>query len=213
MRTDLTFVAVILDRSGSMQFVTEDTIGGFNGFLEEQQKCPGEALFTLVQFADGYTVSADAIPISKAQPLNRDTYQATGSSTALYDAIGVTIDSIGAKLRAMPESERPGSVLVMIQTDGQENSSHLYSRDRVAQMIKHQREKYSWNFAFIGATEQAVVDAVDMGIGLQWVNQYAATPEGTSNMLRSASAGTARYRNEVATNGVIGATFDFFAKS
>lgn len=205
MKQDLTFIAVVLDRSGSMQSVSEDTIGGFNGFLEEQQACPGEALFTLVQFAEHACVPAP-IPISDMRPLNEDTYRATGNSTALYDAIGATIDSVGARLHCLSEKDRPGKVLIMIQTDGHENSSTHYTRAQVAKMIKHQREKYTWDFVFIGASEQAVADAIEMGVAANFTNQYAPTPEGTSEMLRSMSAGTANYR----TSGKI--LTNFFVK-
>lgn len=210
MRQDLTFVAVILDRSASMRGVTDDTIAGFNSFLEEQQALPGEVLFTLVQFAEDSFTAASAIPISQVKPLTRETYQATGAGTALYDAIGRTVDSVGAQLAALPEYQRPGRVLVMIQTDGQENSSRYYTRDRIANMIKHQRQKYSWDFVFIGATEQAVADAATFGVQAGWAGQYAATPEGTSRMLRDVSGSVARYRHEVATNGTLGANFKFF---
>lgn len=205
MKEDLTYIVVVLDRSGSMRGVKADTIGGVNGFIEKQKTAPGQALFTLIQFASAPETTVNGMPIKDVALLTDTTYQPTGSSTSLYDAIGMTIDSVGAKLAALPESERPGKVLVMIQTDGCENSSHLYSRNRVAEMIKHQRDKYDWDFVFVGASEIAVRDAVALGIPKDWTEQYAATPAGTAGMLRGASANAVNYRSlksgETKTNG------------
>ncbi len=196
MNNNLTYIAVILDRSGSMAGVKHDTIGGFNAFLEEQRKAPGEALFTLVQFGNprDFLETEVEVPFDRVPPLNELTYVPSSASTALYDAIGRTIDAIGARLRNRPEAERPGKVLVMIQTDGQENDSRRYDRKKVAEMIKHQREKYNWDFAFIGATEGAVTDAIEIGIAQNFTTQYAATPQGTADILRAASIGTRNYR-------------------
>lgn len=205
MREDLTFIAVVLDRSGSMATVLDDTIGGFNAFLEEQKKSrEGQVLFTLVQFDDQYEIPVNGRLISDVPPLTKETYVPRGW-TALYDAIGRTIDDVGSKLRAMPDSERPGKVVIMIQTDGHENRSRDYTRARVAEMIKHQKEKYDWDFVFIGASELAVKDAVAIGVSHDWAAQYSATPEGTSNIMRTASAGMLKYRSlgvgETKTNG------------
>lgn len=210
MNENLTFIAVVLDRSGSMFTVQADTIGGFNAFLAEQQACPGEATLMLVQFADDRQITS-ARPIADVAPLTPFTYYPDGPSTALYDAIGFTIDAVGARLAALPEADRPGKVLIMIQTDGLENSSRLYSRERVAEMIKHQRAKYNWNFVFVGASEAAVSDAVDLGIAQNWTMQYAPTPEGTAEILASASAGTRMYRSAQTVNGVMPQNFDFFS--
>jgi uncharacterized protein YegL len=194
MRNDLTFIAVVLDRSGSMGGVRADTIGGFNAFLDEQRKAPGQALMTLVQFDDRYEVNYSAKPLSDVPYLSELTYVPRGG-TALLDAIGLTIDSVGAQLRSMPEEDRPGKVLIMIQTDGGENQSREYSRKRIADMIKHQREKYSWDFAFIGADETSIAEAVQLNIPVNFTTKYAATPEGTANVLRTASAAVANYRS------------------
>lgn len=197
MKEGLTYLAVVLDRSGSMSRVKADTIGGFNALLEEQKKAPGECLFYFAQFDDEYEVLADTIPLAEAQPLTDETFVPRGN-TALLDAIGRTIDGIGARLVLTPESERPSKVLVMIQTDGCENFSRFYTAERVRKMIQHQREKYSWDFAFIGASEASVLFATrDLGMQINKTVQYAATPSGTANVLRAASAGVANYRNIV----------------
>src|ERR1041384_6552101 len=204
MKEDFTYIAVVLDKSGSMAGVTDDTIGGFNAFLKKQQGLPGRAQLMLVQFADTpeYVISRD---VKDIHPLNHSTYIPDGGSTALYDAIGSTIDNVGAILAKMPEAERPGRVLILIQTDGLENSSRYYKAERVAKMIKHQREKYNWNFAFIGASEAAITDAVRLNIPVNFTAQYAPTPEGTAQVLYAASASVGAYRgmstNEIKTKG------------
>lgn len=195
MREDLTYIVFILDRSGSMSGVKSDTIGGVNGFIEKQKSAPGQALFTLVQFAETSKTTVSGIPIRDVALLTEATYQPTGNSTSLYDAIGSTIDAVGAKLHYTPESDRPGKVLVVIQTDGQENSSAKYNRRTVAEMIKHQRDKYDWDFVFIGASEIAVQDAVAMGIPKDWTEQYVATPAGTAHAFNGTSNNAVHYRS------------------
>src|SRR6476620_7328202 len=130
MMKNETDVTVILDRSGSMEAIASDVIGGFNQFLAEQQRHPGDCRLTLVQFDDRYEVLYLARPIADAARLTADTFEPRGS-TALLDAIGRTIDATGARLAALPEAERPNRVLLAIVTDGQENASVHYTRDRV----------------------------------------------------------------------------------
>lgn len=197
MKDNFTYIAVILDRSGSMAGVKSDTIGGFNAFLAEQRKAPGEALFTLVQFGSpSELIESEAeVPFDKVPDLTDVTYDPSSGSTALYDAIGYTIDRIGERLSARPESERPSKVLIMIQTDGQENSSQRYDRKKVASMIKCQREQYNWDFAFIGATEGAVTDAIELGVAQNFTAKYAATPAGTAQVFQTASLGVRNYRS------------------
>jgi hypothetical protein len=202
---NLTFIAVVLDRSASMGPLKSDTIGGFNTFLEEQKKTPGDALFTVAQFANpgDYRLTADATPIAAVEPLTDATYSPTGGSTALLDAIGLTIDTVGTKLKAMPEAERPCRVLIMIQTDGAENSSREYTRARIQEMIKHQREKYDWDFAFVGASEQSLAQAQTYGFQAKDMAQYSASPEGTHQVMRNMSVQTTSYRTGEKTKGGI----------
>jgi len=196
MKENLTYVAIILDSSSSMAAVKEATIAGFNAFLEEQRNAPGEVLLSLVTFADQVKTVYDGVPLARLEPLNHITYQPYGS-TALHDAIGSTIDKIGRKLAALPESERPAKVLVMIQTDGEENASRWYYFSwQIKNMIDHQRTKYSWDFAFIGATEESVAGAIAvLGVPQNFTTSYKPTTAGTATMLRSASAGVANYRS------------------
>lgn len=201
MKEDLTYIGIVLDASSSMGSVREATIAGFNAFLEEQKKAPGEAILSVAQFADQYHSIINAAPLERCEPLTEQTYKPYGN-TALYDAIGLMIDSMGRKLAAMPESQRPARVLVMIQTDGEENASTRYTSLQIRNMIDHQRTKYNWNFLFIGASEESIASAVDvLGMPQNFTAKYTANVLGTRNMLRSASAGVANYR-AVAVNAI-----------
>lgn len=158
-----TLIVVVLDRSGSMHSVRDATIEGLNAFITSQYKAPGEAEMTLVQFDDRYEVNYEFRPISTVEHLDRETYVPRGM-TALLDAVGRTVDTVGKKLADMPESERPGKVIFVIQTDGEENRSVKYSRELVFDMITRQREVYSWEFLFLGANQDAIATATSMGM-------------------------------------------------
>lgn len=158
-----TAIAIVLDRSGSMSSCRDDTIGGFNTFLQEQKDVGGTCLFTLVQFDDKYQVDYDLVPIERVEPLTITTYVPRGS-TALLDAIGRTINEVGTKFANMPDNERPNKVLFVIQTDGAENASKEFTRQQVVDMIAHQRDKYSWEFIFLGADMDAIAAGGNLGI-------------------------------------------------
>jgi len=166
MKTEIAF---ILDRSGSMESMTHAAISGFNEFLKAQQATlddqgkPIPATFTLILFDHEYLPIHSRAPIQTAEPLSLETYQPRGS-TALLDAIGRTIDYIGAELAATPEPERPSKVIIAILTDGQENASEHFSMSRINQRITHQTEKYQWEFLFLGANQDAIATAARMGI-------------------------------------------------
>jgi hypothetical protein len=163
MNDHLTEIAFILDRSGSMESMVEPAISGFNRLLREQQQEPGSARFTLVLFDDQYEVPVNSLPISEVVELDTSTYVPRGS-TALLDAIGITIDSLGKKLAALPEPERPGQVIVAILTDGMENASHQYTWQDISRRIRHQTETYAWKFLFLGANQDAIATAGRMSI-------------------------------------------------
>lgn len=195
MRDDLTFIAVVLDRSRSMSNVRAETIGGFNTFLSDQKEAPGSALFTLVQFDDKYQVDYDGVDIKEVSPLTTITYAPRGN-TALLDAIGKTIDTVGAKLASMKESEKPSKVLIMIQTDGQENMSREYKNQQISDLIKHQKDKYNWDFVFVGADEKSITQAKAWGIEQGMTTCYDSHEVGaTGGVLRAMSAGAANYRS------------------
>jgi hypothetical protein len=174
-KTDIT---IILDRSGSMESVKQDTIGGFNNFLSEQQKVEGEASLSLVQFDDQYEVVYEDKDIHSADRLTERTFQPRGS-TALFDAIGRTVNAVGQRLAALPEAMRPDKVLLVIMTDGFENASHEFTAPKISEMINHQRNVYKWEFMFIGANQDAVLSAREIGIPAAASLTYAANEEGT----------------------------------
>lgn len=174
-KTDIT---IILDRSGSMESVKQDTIGGFNNFLSEQQKVEGEAALSLVQFDDQYEVVYEDKDIHAADRLTERSFQPRGS-TALFDAVGRTINAVGARLAALSEDERPDSVLLVIMTDGFENASREFTAAKINEMISHQRDVYKWEFMFIGANQDAVLSAREIGIQAGAALTYAANEEGT----------------------------------
>lgn len=174
-KTDIT---IILDRSGSMESVKQDTIGGFNSFLSEQQEVAGEASLSLVQFDDQYEVVYEDTDINSADRLTERTFQPRGS-TALFDAIGRTVNAVGSRLAALPEAERPDKVLLVIMTDGFENASREFTAAKISEMIGHQRSVYKWEFMFIGANQDAVLSAQEIGIPAAASLTYAANEEGT----------------------------------
>lgn len=174
-KTDIT---IILDRSGSMASVKDDTIGGFNNFLSEQQKIEGEAVLSLVQFDDQFETVYSGKDINAADKLTDATFQPRGM-TALFDAVGRTINSVGQRLAATSEAERPDKVLFVIMTDGFENSSREFNAARIGEMISHQRDVYKWQFMFIGANQDAVLSAQEIGIPAAAALTYAANEAGT----------------------------------
>lgn len=161
MKKDLAEIVVVLDESGSMQSCKRDTIGGFNEFLSSQQKIKGDANVTLVKFSDYYTVVNEATPVAHVSPLNESNYTPS-NSTALLDAVGKTINSIGKRLAALPEDKRAEKVIFAIITDGEENSSKEFTRKQIFEMVTHQRTKYNWEFLFLGAD----IDAWGAEIGI-----------------------------------------------
>lgn len=181
MKENLTEVVFVLDRSGSMHGLEKDTIGGFNGLIDKQRKAEGETDVTLVLFDDTYELVYDRIPVREVPELTEKTYEA-GGCTALYDAVGRTIDAVGKRLADTPEEERPSKVLFVITTDGLENASREYNPSRVREMIRHQRDKYSWEFLFLGANIDTVEVAADMGISASHAVSYRASSRGISDM-------------------------------
>jgi Mg-chelatase subunit ChlD len=151
---DFTEIVVVLDRSGSMHSVVDDTIGGFDSFVETQKKAGDNASLTLVQFDDEYEVVYQDKAILSV-PSIKDIYRPRGC-TALLDAIGKTIVNVGTKLASKSESDRPNKVIFVIITDGEENSSKEYTKEKVFEMVRHQESIYKWEFVFLGANQDAI---------------------------------------------------------
>ena len=143
MRQDLTDITFLLDRTGSMASIASDVVGGYNAFLEEQKSAPGQALFTLVQFdsQNPQDVVHDAKPIADVPAMKPKNFRPR-SMTPLFDALGMAIARTGERLSAMDEPQRPGKVVFVVFTDGEENASREYSGQRVKEMVKLQGETY-----------------------------------------------------------------------
>lgn len=186
MKENLTEIVFILDESGSMGSLEHETIAGFNSYIQEQKNCPGEAYLTTVLFDDRYIVLHDHVNIQNVPPLTKNEYSPCGM-TALMDAIGKTINSVGQRLANTPEEERPAHVIFVITTDGYENASQEFSREQVKRMIEHQQNKYSWQFLFLGAGIDAYREASSIGIGGVHTMSVTANKEGTQNVYCSVS--------------------------
>ncbi len=178
MRKNLTELVFILDRSGSMSGLEADTIGGFNGMLEKQRREPGEALVSTVLFDNESQVLHDRVPLNKVEPLTDRDYTVRGC-TALLDAIGGAIHHIGNIHKYARPEDVPEHTLFIITTDGMENASRQYTGDRVRAMIQRQKEKYGWEFLFLGANIDAVQTAGRFGIGADRAVNYHADSQGT----------------------------------
>ena len=179
MEKNLTEIVFILDRSGSMAGLEGDTIGGFNAMLEKQRKEPGEALVSTVLFDHVSEVIHDRVDIRKVQPLTGEDYYVRGC-TALLDAVGGAIHHIGNVHKYAREEDRPEKTLFVITTDGMENASRTYSYDQVKRMIRRQKEKYGWEFLFLGANINAAKEAARFGIDADRAADYHADSKGTA---------------------------------
>ena len=178
MNNNLTELIFVLDRSGSMEHLSQETIGGFNSLIQKQKKeNRGEVLVTTVLFDDNYEVLHDHLPIRKVPRLTEKEYYARGC-TALLDAVGRTIDNVGLRLSKTPEHKRPGKILFVITTDGYENASQDYTKQRVKEMISLQQDTYKWKFLFLGANIDAVGEADSLGIRRSAACAPSASPLG-----------------------------------
>ncbi|WP_426349041.1 vWA domain-containing protein [Alloiococcus sp. CFN-8] len=179
MKKGLTELVFILDRSGSMSGLEGDTIGGYNAMVNKQKKESGEAIVTTVLFDDKYELLHDRINLKGIEPISEREYYVRGC-TALLDAIGKTINKIGNVQKHTIESERAEHVLFVITTDGMENASREFNYEKVKRMIEHQKNKYGWEFIFLGANIDAVATAKRFGISEDRASNYNADSEGTS---------------------------------
>ena len=193
MKKGLTELVFIIDRSGSMSGLEDDTIGGFNAMLKEQQDVEGEAVVTTVLFDDRYELLHDRINIQAVAPLTRKDYTVRGS-TALLDAIGKTIRKIRNVQHTTREDFRAEKVLFIIITDGQENASRHYTADMIKERIEHQKQKYGWEFVFFGANMDAIAEAGKIGIAADRARNYFADACGTQAAYTTMSALSSAFR-------------------
>ncbi|RNF41254.1 vWA domain-containing protein [Planococcus salinus] len=178
METKTTELVFILDKSGSMAGLEADTIGGFNALLDKQKKEPGNAVVTTVLFNHQYELLHDWLPIQEVSALTDRNYE-VGGATALLDAIGSTIQKVGHRQKRASEETRAGKVLVVITTDGMENASCEYSQQKIQSMISHQKNRFDWEFIFLGANIDAAQTARRFGIGEDFAVDYHADATGT----------------------------------
>lgn len=186
MKKGLTQIVFVLDMSGSMLPLTMETIGGYNTMIADQKKEEGDALVTTVLFDHRYIMIHDGINIKEVKDITTAEYMPAGM-TAMLDAVGMTINHVGQKLAAMPEWERPEKVLFTIITDGYENSSKEFDWPTIKNMIKHQREKYSWVFTFLGANIDTDKVSDDLGIDQMLSKKYTANNIGTQSVFNATS--------------------------
>ncbi len=172
-----TEIVFILDKSGSMSGLEEDTIGGYNSMLEKQQKEEGEAIITTVLFDHDYEIIHDRANIKGIKPITEKEYF-VGGCTALLDAVGITINKIINATRNTKKEYKADKVMFVIITDGMENSSREYSYEKIKAIIEKQKEKYKWEFVFLGANIDAVSTASKLGIKEDRATNYKADSEG-----------------------------------
>lgn len=186
MKKNLTEIVFILDRSGSMAGLEDDTIGGFNAMLEKQKREAGEAYVSTVLFDNHAEVIHDRVDIQQIQPMTRKDYYVRGC-TALLDAVGKAIHHIGNVHKYAREEDRPEKTVFVITTDGMENASREYSYDRVKQMIRQAQETQGWEFLFLGANIDAAREAARFGIFEDRAVNYHADHQGTAVMYSAVS--------------------------
>lgn len=179
MGNKITELVFLLDRSGSMSGLESDTIGGFNALIEKQRKQDGECFVSTVLFDSVSQVLHDRVKLSDIPKMTDTDYTVRGC-TALIDAIGCAIHHIGNIHKYARPEDVPEHTLFVITTDGLENASHIYSSDEVKKMVERQKEKYGWEFLFIGANIDSVETAKHFGIGPDRAANYHADPKGTA---------------------------------
>ncbi len=181
-RSDLTHLYFLLDRSGSMQSIKTDTEGGFAAFIEEQRRADGECRVTLAQFDDVYEVVLADTPVAEVGRLRLR----PRGSTALLDAMGRLITEAGSSLAALPEDQRPASVVVAIMTDGLENASREWTHQAVRALVEQQTSDYQWQFLYMGADQDAI--EVGTGLGVSAAHTVSYTRGNVDKVMAASSA-------------------------
>ncbi len=199
MKKGLTELVFILDKSGSMSGLEADTIGGYNAMLTKQQAVEGECHITTVLFDNNYELLHDRIDIKAVSAITKKEY-VVGGSTALLDAISRTINKIDNVQKHTADSYRAEKVMFVIITDGEENSSREYSAEKIKALIERQKEKYGWEFIFLGANIDAVQTAGWFGIAPDRAVDYLADSKGTELNFKVMNAAVAAFREAGTVN-------------
>ena len=187
-------IICVLDRSGSMGSIKNDAIGGYNTFLEDQKNVEGIARLTNILFNTEYLIKENNVDIRDVAPFNTDSYKTSGS-TALYDAIGKTIDDRIEWLSSVPASERPEKTLCVILTDGEENASRRYSKSQIKSKITEMREDFNWEFIFLAANQDAMLAADSIGVSRSNTMSWKSDSEGTKVAYANVSKAAKSYRS------------------
>ena len=185
---NLTHLYFLLDRSGSMQSIRDDTIGGFDAFIADQRRRPGDCRVTLAQFDDRYEVVYRDLPIAEVPGLDLR----PRGRTALLDAIGRLVTEAGAHLASMLEGERPGTVIVGIMTDGFENASQEWTHPAIRALIQQQTGSYNWEFLYMGADQDAIEVGTGLGVPANRSVTYSRAASGRAMAATSAMVGRVR---------------------
>ena len=188
-KNDTTLLVLVIDRSGSMETIREDMEGGIKTLLAEQANEPGQCLVTLVQFDTEYEVLFDGVPVAELG----DYRLVPRGSTALLDAMGRTISTVRARLKALPREKRPAHVIVAVVTDGLENSSREWTRDAVMAAVKV-RIDAGWHFTFLGANQDAIREGERLGVDPNASINFTASPAASRAAMGSLSASVGRMR-------------------
>lgn len=194
MRKNLTEIIFILDRSGSMTGLEDDTIGGFNGMIKKQRTEEGDANVTTILFDDKIEMLHKRVDIERIKDITDKEYYVRGC-TALLDAIGHSINFMINVEKGAKEEERAENVLFIITTDGYENSSTEYSYKKIKYMITNQKEKYNWKFLFLGANIDAISTAESFGISEEFASNYVCDEEGTKITYEAMNIAISKCRN------------------
>lgn len=192
MKENYTDITIVLDKSSSMEAIKKEVILGLNSFLASQRELPGECKISLVEFSDESNTVYSGVDVKFVANLSDISYRPFGC-TALYDAVVRTIENTGMRLKSLPEESRPAKVIFVIFTDGEENSSRRHKAEDVQARISHQKEKYSWDFLYLGANQDAILNARKMGIDANSSATY--TINNVSNVCDTFSAKVTLYRS------------------
>ena len=187
-----TEIIFVIDASGSMANLIDDTIGGFNGFLASQKALEGKATLTTVLFNSSWRILHDGVDIHEVHPMTTREYE-VGGMTAMLDAIGEVVNRVQDRHDELG-AEKPEEVLFVITTDGEENSSHRFTKSQIEKMIKHQTNGHGWKFMFLGANMDAVKEAESIGISKNYSANYSYTSKGVDDVFATMSCVTSSLR-------------------